>query len=180
MSKFKTGTWQRDLWQLCVNIFTSVWSDFLKLSFSDLLPLWDEEDEHDQNFLKHHDEDVEDTLAQPRCALDWFSYTHTQAHAHRLMVRKKPAYFRQLWHWLLSHFLLSSHVSHLAAKSKSDKLKKRRRRRKRKGAGTAAATLCWPSQTLGQSNTTHSPYSPKRKESHCLHSTIALTALTPA
>ena len=46
--------------------------------FPDLLPLWDEENQHDKDFLKHHDEDVEDTLAQPRCALYWLSYTiHT-------------------------------------------------------------------------------------------------------
>ncbi len=47
----------------------------LLLFFPDLLPLRDEEDQHDEDFLKHHDEDVEDTLAQPRCALHWLSYT---------------------------------------------------------------------------------------------------------
>lgn len=46
--------------------------------FSDLLPLGDEEDQHDEDFLKHHDEDVEDTLAQPRCALHWLSYTERE------------------------------------------------------------------------------------------------------
>lgn len=44
--------------------------------FSDLFPLGDEEDQHDKDFLKDHDEDVEDTLSQPRCALHWLSYTH--------------------------------------------------------------------------------------------------------
>lgn len=44
---------------------------------SDLFPLGNEEDQHDEDFLKDHDEDVEDTLAQPRCALHWLSYTHT-------------------------------------------------------------------------------------------------------
>lgn len=47
------------------------------LFFSNLLPLWDEENQHDKDFLKHHDEDVEDTLAQPCCALHWLSYTNT-------------------------------------------------------------------------------------------------------
>lgn len=50
---------------------------------SNLLPLWDEEDKHDEDFLKHHDEDVEDTLAQPRCALHWLSYTHTNTQTGR-------------------------------------------------------------------------------------------------
>lgn len=45
---------------------------FYRLSFqiiTDLFPLGNEEDEHYKDFLKHHDKDVEDTLAQPRCAL---------------------------------------------------------------------------------------------------------------
>lgn len=46
---------------------------YLLNHFSDLLPLGDEENQHDKDFLKHHDEDVEDTLAQPRCTLNWLS-----------------------------------------------------------------------------------------------------------
>lgn len=41
--------------------------------FSYIFPLRDEKDQHDENFLKHHDEDVEDALAQPCCALHWLS-----------------------------------------------------------------------------------------------------------
>lgn len=46
---------------------------YLLNNFYDLLPLGDEENQHDKDFLKHHDEDVEDTLAQPRCTLNWLS-----------------------------------------------------------------------------------------------------------
>lgn len=50
----------------------------LNISFSesDRFPLRDEQDKHDKDFLKHHDEDIEDTLAQPRCALHGLSYMH--------------------------------------------------------------------------------------------------------
>ncbi len=37
---------------------------------TDLLPLWEEEDQHDHDLLKHHDEDVESTLTHPGTALN--------------------------------------------------------------------------------------------------------------
>lgn len=55
----------------------------LSFSNSDLLPLRDEENQHDKDFLKHHDEDVEDTLAQPCCALHRLPYTHTHTERNR-------------------------------------------------------------------------------------------------
>lgn len=64
-------------------------------------------------------------------------------------------------------FPLQTPGSHPAAKSTSFKKKQKKK-------------PSVSSQAFGQSNTSHSPYSPKRRDSHCLHSTIALTALTPA
>lgn len=62
------------------------------MNFTDLLPLGDEEDQHDEDFLKHHDENVEDTLTQPCCALHRLSYTHTHTRKVRQITVKKPAW----------------------------------------------------------------------------------------
>lgn len=44
---------------------------------TDLLPLWDEEDQHDHDLLKHHDEDVESALTCPGAALNRLAYKQT-------------------------------------------------------------------------------------------------------
>lgn len=38
--------------------------------FTDLLPLWNKEDQHDHDLLKHHDKNVESTLTRPGTALN--------------------------------------------------------------------------------------------------------------
>lgn len=44
---------------------------------TDLLPLWEKEDQHDHDLLKHHDEDVESTLTHPGIALNRLTYVQT-------------------------------------------------------------------------------------------------------
>ena len=45
---------------------------------ANLLPLGDEEDQDDEDLLKHHDEDVESTLTCPRSALHRLPCGHRQ------------------------------------------------------------------------------------------------------
>ncbi len=44
---------------------------------TDLLPLWEKEDQHDHDLLKDHDEDVESTLTHPGTALNRLTYVQT-------------------------------------------------------------------------------------------------------
>lgn len=144
--------------------------------FSDLFPLRDEQNQHDENFLKHHDEDVQDTLAQPGCALHWLSCTNIhirrETDSGKFLLRDSDMQHRSL-----------SDFTALELHKEGDTLQQWRQ------CTALTKNQCPPMGITGIAvmycthqctHTRFSPYSPKRSESHCLHSTTALTTLTPA
>lgn len=77
--------------------------------FSYLFPLEHKENHHDNDFLKHHNDDVEDTLAQPCCALNWLSCinTHTNTQEETEFCEKNLLTYSDMQHRLLLDFIAS-------------------------------------------------------------------------